>query len=210
MLKDLKSNSVITLFTIYLRYLLGGAFVFASIVKIKGERFTTADGSAAPVHSWLHFFETMFQSGVYWQFIGLAQLISGFFLMTQRFAVLGAILYFPIILNIFVITISYSFGNTSIITGLMLLGALYLLIWDYKAFLPLFSLREKITVEMNSLEKNSFWLVLGLVLFFTTLFYKLYTYNIIGWFLTCLGEGLIGFILYTYSKKRSKLKWLAK
>ena len=40
-------------------------------------------------------------------------------------------LYFPIILNIFVLTVSIDFAGTPFITELMLLGHLYLLCWDY-------------------------------------------------------------------------------
>ena len=46
-------------------------------------------------------------------------------------ASLGVVLYFPIILNIFVLTVSIDFAGTPFITGLMLLGNLYLLCWDY-------------------------------------------------------------------------------
>ncbi|MDA1268773.1 MAG: hypothetical protein O2829_06735 [Bacteroidetes bacterium] len=46
--------------------------------------------------------------------------------MTERFAKLGAVLNLPIILNVFVITISMEFGGTSLITGLMLAANLML------------------------------------------------------------------------------------
>lgn len=77
---------------IYTRYLIGGAFVFASLIKIKGERFTNVKGAGSPFHSPEHFFETLYQSGVYWQFLGLMQLLAGLLLMTQRYALLGALL----------------------------------------------------------------------------------------------------------------------
>ena len=59
------------------------------------------DGS--PIHSVGHMFETLYQSGLYWKFIGISQLIAAFLLMTQRFSKLGALSFFPIILNIFFI-----------------------------------------------------------------------------------------------------------
>jgi hypothetical protein len=107
---------------IYSRYLLGGSFVFASLIKLKGQRFTTDSGAAEPINSSLHYFETMYQSGLYWKFIGLGQLLAGFLLMTQRYSKLGALINFPIIANIFVITLSYYFAFTPIIVGLMLLA----------------------------------------------------------------------------------------
>lgn len=41
LIDKLKTFTFFKLTTIYLRYLIGFAFVFASVVKIKGERFTT-------------------------------------------------------------------------------------------------------------------------------------------------------------------------
>ncbi len=40
-------------------------------------------------------------------------------------------LYFPVIVNIFLITLSMGFRGTPVITGLMLLGSIFLLCWDY-------------------------------------------------------------------------------
>ena len=74
---------------IYTRYLVGGAFVFASLIKIKGHRFTQVADDAGG-HSGGHFFEMMYQSGLYWQFLGWAQLVAGLLLLTQRFALLEA------------------------------------------------------------------------------------------------------------------------
>ena len=51
--------------------------------------------------------------------------------MIPRTATLGAVVYFPIILNIFVVTVSLHFRGTWMITGLMLLACIYLLCWDY-------------------------------------------------------------------------------
>lgn len=116
------------LFIIYTRYLIGGAFVFASLIKIKGTRFTSESGESNPIDSAWHFFETLYQSGLYWQFIGISQLIAGFVLMTQRYSKLGAILNFPIILNIFVVTLSYYFAYTPVITGPILLANFLLII----------------------------------------------------------------------------------
>jgi len=56
---NLKKLVFFKLTAIYLRYLIGFAFVFASIVKIKGERFTTLP-TDTPVG---YFFEAMYQSG---------------------------------------------------------------------------------------------------------------------------------------------------
>jgi hypothetical protein len=52
-------------------------------------------------------------------------------LLIPRTATLGALLYFPVILNIFIITVSLRFTGTWAITGLMLLANLFLVCWDY-------------------------------------------------------------------------------
>ncbi len=126
-MNKLKNKIWAQIFIIYTRYLIGGAFVFASLIKIKGTRFTTESGEFNPINSAWHFFETMYQSGLYWRFIGVGQLIAGFLLMTQRYAKLGALVNLPIILNIFIITLSYYFAFTPVITGLMLLANLALI-----------------------------------------------------------------------------------
>jgi uncharacterized membrane protein YphA (DoxX/SURF4 family) len=99
-MKYFKNKIWTQLFIIYSRYLIGGAFVYSSIVKIKGLRFTSADGSSYPINSPFHFFETMYESGVYWKFLGWGQLIAGLLLMTQRYSKLGVLLFVAIISNI--------------------------------------------------------------------------------------------------------------
>jgi hypothetical protein len=126
-----KQKIWLQLAVIYTRYLLGGAFVFASLVKLQGERFTQVKGAGSPFHSPEHLFETLYQSGLYWQFLGLMQFIAGLLLLTQRYALLGALLFLPIIANIYVITLSYDFGVTHLITGAMLLATAGLLVWDW-------------------------------------------------------------------------------
>jgi hypothetical protein len=79
-----------------------------------------------------YFFDAMYQSGGYWRFIGVAQLLAAVLLLMPRSgATVGALLFLPIILNIFVITVSLNFDGTWLVTGLMLLAALYLVCWDY-------------------------------------------------------------------------------
>ncbi len=75
-MQKLKENIWAQVFIIYTRYLIGGAFVFASIIKIKELRFTSESGELNPIHSAWHFFETMYQSGLYWKFTGIGKLIA--------------------------------------------------------------------------------------------------------------------------------------
>jgi hypothetical protein len=201
-MNNLKQKDWANLFIIYTRYLIGGAFVFASLIKLKGYRFTSASGAAEPINSAFHFFETMYQSGIYWQFIGLGQLVSGALLMTQRYAKLGALVNFPIIANIFVITISYNFNGTPVITGSMLLANILLIYWDWNELRILVNL-PVISSNNGSLEKRKIWEIIGLILFGFTFIYRLIVdrYDFIFWFSICFLIGIIGLFLGIRKKK---------
>lgn len=188
---------------IYTRYLIGGAFVFASLVKIKGQRFTRVPGAGSPFHSPEHFFETMYQSGLYWQFLGLAQLVAGLLLMTQRYALLGALLFLPIIANVYVITISYDFGYTSVITGAMLLATVGLLVWDWNRLRVVLN-QPVLPAPSAALSESRLWELIGVVLFLFTAGYRTFVdaYNVLLWFGGCVGVGAVGLALAWWGQRR--------
>ncbi|MFD0798416.1 hypothetical protein ACFQZJ_13165 [Maribacter chungangensis] len=202
-MKRIKDKILPQIFIIYLRYLIGGAFVFASLIKIKGIRFTSESGELNPINSAWHFFETMYQSGLYWKFIGLAQLISGFFLMTQKFSKFGALINFPIILNIFIITMSYYFAYTPVITGLMLLANILLIIWEWHELKIIFNLIPNID-KTYRMEKDVIWQLLGLVLFIFTFTYRVIVtqYKLVFWLTICILAGFIGLLFGLYREKK--------
>ncbi len=123
----IKTNKWLRRFTVLTRILLALGFTPSGLTKLLGNRFTLL-GPDSPVG---YFFDALYKSGFYWNFIGLGQLLAAVLLLIPRAATLGALIYFPIILNIFLITVSMHFTGTPFITGLMLLGSLYLLCWDY-------------------------------------------------------------------------------
>lgn len=123
----IKTNKWLRRFTVLTRILLALGFTPSGLTKLLGNRFTLL-GPDSPVG---YFFDALYKSGFYWNFIGLGQLLAAVLLLIPRTATLGALIYFPIILNIFLITVSMHFTGTPFITGLMLLGSLYLLGWDY-------------------------------------------------------------------------------
>ena len=213
MVTKIKNYLLPQLFIIYTRYLIGGAFVFASVIKIKGHRFTSVSGEDAAINTAWHFFETMYQSGLYWNFIGVGQLISGLLLMTQRYAKLGALLNFPIILNIFVVTISYNFAGTPLITGFMLLANISLILWDYNTFRVLWN-QKPIAEDTSRIEFHPLWSYLGIILFLFTFSYRwMYNqYNLFVWFGFCFVAGIIGAVIglrVFYKRKRIKNEALA-
>lgn len=201
----LKSLFLAQLFIIYTRYLIGGAFVFACIIKIKGKRFTTYSQEDAPLGSAMHFFEVLYQTGLYWQFIGWAQLLTGFLLMTQRFAKLGAVANFPIILNVFVITISMEFGGTPVITGLMLAANLLLIAWHWGELRSLVNLPHQ-PASPDAEENKPIWAIAGLLLFGFTAGYRMLFdfYNPFLWFGVCFLIGLGAFVIHLVQRRRSK------
>ena len=198
--QSLKQSLLLQLAVIYTRYLIGGAFVFASLIKIKGHRFTQIPDDGG--HSVGHFFEMMYQSGLYWQFLGWAQLLAGLLLLTQRFAMLGAVLFLGIIANIFVITISYDFGGTSVITGLMLLATVALLLWDWNRLRVLLNL-PVVEEKTSPLFESPLWTVMGAVLFGFTAGYRFLTdrYNLLLWAGGCVGVGLVALLLGLWRQK---------
>lgn len=110
------------------RILLAIGFIPAGLVKVLGRRFTTLPDDATAVG---RFFEALYQTGGYWQFLGWAQVVAGGCLLVPRTAALGAVCFLPIMLNIFVITLALPFTGTPWVTGSMLLAVVFLVLWDY-------------------------------------------------------------------------------
>ena len=79
------------------------------------------------------FFKALYQTGFYWNFLGFMQVLTAILIVIPRTAFFGAMLYFPIIINIFIIVSAMGFVGTPYIAGLMLLANFYLLFWQLEA-----------------------------------------------------------------------------
>ncbi len=123
--------------TLFTRILLAAGFVPTGMVKLLGRRFTLMSVET-PIGA---FFEAMYQTGLYWQFLGASQVLAGLLLLVPRWAHLGALLFVPIMVNIFVVTVSLGFQGTPVVTGLMLLAVVYLCAWDYHRVRGIFTER---------------------------------------------------------------------
>ncbi len=135
---ECKRNQWLRYFAVFCRVSLALGFIPSGLVKVMGERFASGLPSNHPLG---HYFDALHRTGFYYPFIGVSQLTVALLLLIPRTTLLGAILYFPIILNICVLTYATRFEGTRIVT-LMLLANLYLLGWDYarlKYVLPLAS-----------------------------------------------------------------------
>ena len=132
----MRSSAFCYRFALLTRVLLAAGFIPTGMVKLLGERFTLISPET-PIGA---FFEAMYQTGLYWRFLGLTQVVAGLLLLVPRLAHLGAAIFAGVILNIFVITMSLGFRGTPVVTGLMLLAVVYLLLWDFHRFRPMFTL----------------------------------------------------------------------
>lgn len=142
------SNRWLQIFTAFTRILLAVGFIPPSLKKILNQPFTMLPDS----HPVGHYFNALYQTGFYYQFIGWAQLIAALLLLYPRTAHLGALLFLPIIANIAVLTSSVGFVGTNYITAMMLLASLYLVCWDYERFKPIFFAPQKAKSDFPRLE----------------------------------------------------------
>lgn len=142
------SNRWLQIFTAFIRILLAIGFIPPSLKKILNQPFTILPDS----HPVGHYFNALYQTGFYYQFIGWAQLIAALLLLYPRTAHLGALIFLPIIANIAVLTSSVGFAGTNYITAMMFLASLYLVCWDYERIKPIFFSPRKVKSDFPKLE----------------------------------------------------------
>ncbi len=134
-LAQARANTWMRVFTVFVRVALAAGFLPSGAVKIMGERFT----SLSALHPMGHYLEALHHTGYYYPFIGVLQVTAALLLLIPRTALLGALLYFPIILNICILSFAVRFEGSIITSPLMVLACLYLFAWDYhrlKSILP--------------------------------------------------------------------------
>jgi uncharacterized membrane protein YphA (DoxX/SURF4 family) len=122
-----KANRWFRYFAVFNRMALAAGFIPSGLTKVLGERFT----SLAINHPMGNYLEALYHTGYYYTFIGYAQVTAALLLLFPRTATLGALLYFPIILNICILSLAVGFDGSLISAPLMVYTNLYLLCWDY-------------------------------------------------------------------------------
>lgn len=150
---EAKADEWFKRFAIFCRITLAASFIIAGYVKIVGERFAAGLPSNNPLG---HYFDALYLTGYYYTFIGIAQIITAILLLIPRTSLLGALMYFPIIVNICVLTYATRFDGTRIVT-IMVLASLFLLIWDYdrlKHILPFRQPETKPPLLKNPMGKR--------------------------------------------------------
>lgn len=129
------NNRWLRYFAVLNRIALAAGFGPSGLVKITGERFTALSNN----HPMGHYLEALYHTGYYYTFIGVLQVTAAILLLIPRTVVLGALIYFPIILNICILSFAVRFDGSFLSSPLMVLADLYLLCWNYdklKLILP--------------------------------------------------------------------------
>jgi uncharacterized membrane protein YphA (DoxX/SURF4 family) len=152
-----RSYRLLHYFAGFNRIVLAAAFIPSGMTKLLGNRFTLLP-LESPVG---FFFEAFYRTGGWYRFVGFCQVLAAILLLIPRTATLGAAIFFPIVLNIMIITIAVGFTGTWVITSLMFIANLYLICWDYdkfKAILPLKS-ESKPFVLRKAWPVMAFWIL---------------------------------------------------
>jgi uncharacterized membrane protein YphA (DoxX/SURF4 family) len=122
-------------FSVFTRIALAAGFIPSGITKIVGEHFT----GLTAMHPMGHYLLAWYRTGWYYTFVGVMQVTAAILLLIPFTATLGAVIYFPIILNICILSLSVRFEGSLVSSPLMVVANLYLFWWDYhklKLILP--------------------------------------------------------------------------
>ena len=142
--------------------------------------------------------------GLYARFIAASQIIAGLLLFTQRFSTLGAILTFPILLNIFVVTVSLKWQGTPYVNFFLLSLNAWLLAYDYhKLKFILTDVTQKlkpITLKRKSKRADLLW-VLGVLMILVSVPLS-YANLMIAWVLC--GIAVVGILINQLVHKKKE------
>lgn len=132
------------LIIIVLRISLGALFIYGGIQKFipKAPRPSSVQVEELPEHvvKIKAFIGGMKKTDYFWSFLGIAEIICGLLLISQKFALLGAVMLVPITLNIFLFHLflePHERGELAL-TCLYLLINLSLISYHYKLLKPVF------------------------------------------------------------------------
>jgi uncharacterized membrane protein YphA (DoxX/SURF4 family) len=148
---EAKADKWFKRFTVFCRIALAASFIPTGFVKIMGERFAAGLSSNNPLG---HYFDALHLTGYYYTFIGVAQIITAILLLIPRTSLLGALMYFPIIVNICVLTYATRFDGTRGVT-MMVLASLFLLIWDYDRLKYILPFKQQPKTDPHVIKKPS-------------------------------------------------------
>jgi len=136
------------LFAAFTRCIIAVGFIPPSIPKIMGKPFTVLPDS----HPVGHYFNALLQTGFYYEFIGWAQIVAAILLLIPRTSHIGALLFFPIIVNIAILTASVGFAGTWVITLFMSIAGLFMVAWEYDRLKPIVFYSRKESTRRFTLQ----------------------------------------------------------
>ena len=184
-------NRLLQLFTVFTRGILAFGFFPPGLKKVLHQPFTILPDSN-PVG---HYFNALYHTGFYYEFIGWAQVIAAILLIFPRTAHLGALIFFPIILNIAVLTNAVGFAGTWLLTIFMFLASLYLVCWNYDRIKPIFFTGRGVKITLFAYEL--IWLpIIGAIGGITVgiIFYSIKLGNFSNYFNVSLMLSAAGFV----------------
>lgn len=152
----IKQNRWYWYFSFFCRFTLALGFILAGITKVLGERFASGLSEIHPMGAYL---TALHETGYYYTFIGIAQIVAALLLLIPRTVVLGALLYFPIIINICILSYAVRFEGSLISAPLMVLANLFLLVWHYdrlQYILPFKSAKNLVPINTLKISSNKF------------------------------------------------------
>jgi len=185
------SSRWLQIFTAFTRCLLAVGFIPPSLPKILHKPFTILPDSN-PVG---HYFNALYDTGFYYEFIGWCQITAAILLLFPRTAHIGALMFLPIIANIAVLTTSVGFVGTWVLTIFMFLAALWLTTWEYDRLKPIvFFDREDRTrpFKVQFLTVPAFFAVGGIAM--AVLWWMIRLGNFSNYLNIGLGLTLLGFV----------------
>lgn len=97
-------------------------------------------------------------------FVALAEIIIGYILLIRRFSTLGAVMLFPMILNILIVVISLKWQGTPQVDSVFLTMNLYLLYFDRHKLLPVLGIQSTPELKTVLSETGLYLLVLMVIL----------------------------------------------
>lgn len=149
---EVKQNRWVLWFSYFNRFALAAGFIPAGFVKIFDERFASGLSMVHPMGTYLTAF---WHTGYYYTFVGVAQVLAALLLLIPRTVTLGALLYFPIILNIFILSYSVRFVGSLLTSPLMVLSCIFLLCWNYDRLKFILPIKDPQPVDLPNPIKYS-------------------------------------------------------
>ena len=122
------------LLVVTLRIGLAFAFVPAGLKKVIDQPFTDPQNTGL-FHDFLHAF---YATGAFYSFVGVMQLLAAVLLLSQRFALVGALILLPIVSTILVFCWSTEVYPTATVVTFMFAGTAGLVLWDLQKWRTVF------------------------------------------------------------------------